>query len=78
MLLHAPLFSLIPEETARVAQAAFPHGHIYMQMRDELGPIYDNAIVYGMNRGTFAKEMSIVYHTRMFLSVHLLSRIYYR
>jgi transposase len=43
MLLHAPLFSLIPEETARVAQAAFPHGHIYMQMRDELGPIYDNA-----------------------------------
>jgi transposase len=43
MSLRAPLFSLIPEETARVAQAAFPNGHIYMRMRDELGPIYDNA-----------------------------------
>jgi transposase len=43
MSLRAPLFSLIPEQTARVAQAAFPNGHIYMRMRDELGPIYDNA-----------------------------------
>ena len=43
MSLRAPLFSLIPEQTARVAQAAFPNGHIYMHMRDELGPIYDNA-----------------------------------
>jgi transposase len=30
----------IPEETARVAHAAFPKGSIYMRMRDELGPIY--------------------------------------
>ena len=42
MSLRAPLFSLIPEETARVARAAFPNGHISMQMRDELGPIYPN------------------------------------
>jgi transposase len=42
MSLRAPLFSLIPEETARVARAAFPNGHIYLQMRDELGPIYTN------------------------------------
>src|SRR6266545_373144 len=43
MSLRVPLFSLIPEETARVAQAAFPNGNVYMRMRDELGPIYDNA-----------------------------------
>ena len=27
----------VPEETCRVAQAAFPRGNIYMRMRDELG-----------------------------------------
>lgn len=43
MSLRAPVFSLIPEETARVARAAFPNGHIYMRMRDELGPIYHNS-----------------------------------
>src|SRR5437868_3374147 len=30
----------IPEETARVARAAFPKSSVYMRMRDELGPIY--------------------------------------
>jgi transposase len=30
----------VPEETATVARAAFPKGHPYMQMRDELGSIY--------------------------------------
>lgn len=30
----------IPEETVVVAQAAFPKGHPYMQMRDELGTLY--------------------------------------
>jgi transposase len=30
----------IPEETARVAQAAFPKGNLYMQMRDEFEGIY--------------------------------------
>jgi transposase len=29
----------IPEQTARVAQAAFPGGDLSMRMRDELGPI---------------------------------------
>jgi transposase len=43
MSLRAPVFSLIPEETARVAQAAFPNGHSYIRMRDELGPIYHNS-----------------------------------
>src|SRR5215210_6164861 len=42
MSLRAPLVYCIPEETARVARAAFPHGNPYLRMRDELGPIYTN------------------------------------
>ena len=30
----------VPEETKRVAEAAFPKGNIYMRMRDELGTFY--------------------------------------
>src|SRR6185437_4721416 len=30
----------IPEETQRVAQAAFPHGTIYMQMHDMFSNLY--------------------------------------
>src|SRR5215510_6488039 len=30
----------IPEETQRVARAAFPRGNLYMQVADRLGPIY--------------------------------------
>ena len=30
----------VPEETAQVARAAFPHGNLYLQMRDELGTLY--------------------------------------
>ena len=33
----------IPAETARVARAAFPKGHPCLRLRDELGPIYDDA-----------------------------------
>jgi transposase len=32
----------VPEETARVAHAAFPHGTPYLTFRDELGPIFQN------------------------------------
>jgi len=32
----------VPEETARVARAAYPKGNPYMQMRDELGTIYED------------------------------------
>lgn len=42
MSLRAPLFSVIPEQTAQVARAAFPKGNPYMRMRDALGPIYHN------------------------------------
>lgn len=33
----------IPEDTQRVARAAFPKGNLYMRMRDELGAIYPDA-----------------------------------
>ena len=33
----------IPAETVRIAQAAFPKGTMCMQMRDTLGPIYEDA-----------------------------------
>lgn len=42
MSLRAPLFYVIPDDTARVAKAAFPKGNLYMRMRDELGPLYHN------------------------------------
>jgi transposase len=33
----------VPDETARVARAAFPRGTAWMRLRDELGPIYRDA-----------------------------------
>ncbi len=42
MSLHAPIIYCIPDETARVAHAAFPKGNPYLRMRDALGPIYLN------------------------------------
>src|SRR5216683_3031120 len=42
MTLHSPNEFSIPEETARVARAAYPKGNIYMKMRDALGPIYQD------------------------------------
>jgi transposase len=43
MCLRPEPIGSVPEETARVARAAFPKGNIYMQMRDVLGAIYDDA-----------------------------------
>jgi transposase len=31
----------VPEETARIARAAYPRGNIYLQLRDEYGTIYE-------------------------------------
>jgi transposase len=42
MTLHAFDHRAIPEETARVAKAAFPKGNPYMKMRDELGVLYQD------------------------------------
>jgi transposase len=33
----------IPEETRRVAQAAFPKGNVYLTIRDKLGPLFSDA-----------------------------------
>jgi transposase len=40
----------VPEETARVARAAFPRGSAWLRLRDELGQIYEDA--------TFAELLS--------------------
>jgi len=32
----------VPEETARVARAAYPKGNLYLRIRDELGTIYED------------------------------------
>ncbi len=42
MSLHPQAFCPIPEETIRVAHAAYPKGNVYMSVRDELGAIYDD------------------------------------
>lgn len=49
MSLHVEEIPPIPEETVRVARAAFPKGNLYMQMRDVLGTFYkdqDFAFLY--------------------------------
>ena len=33
----------VPDQTGRVARAAFPKGNIYLKLRDEFGTIYDDA-----------------------------------
>ncbi len=42
MSLHSKLFTVVPEETVRVARAAFPQGNRYRRMRDESGVIYED------------------------------------
>lgn len=40
MSLHPQPVPPVPEETARVARAAFPHGNLYLVMRDALGALF--------------------------------------
>jgi transposase len=42
MSLRAPIVYCLPEDTARVARAAFPKGNAYLRVADALGPIYSN------------------------------------
>ena len=42
MSLRAPLIYCLPDDTARVARAAFPKGNAYLRVYDALGPIYRN------------------------------------
>ena len=42
MSMHPRAIGPIPEETARVARAAFPRGNPYLTLRDQLGSLYDD------------------------------------
>jgi transposase len=42
MSLHARPKSEVPEETKKVARAAFPKGNIYIRMRDKLGVFFND------------------------------------
>jgi transposase len=42
MSMHAQPIPAIPEETACVAQAVLPEGNVWLQMRDELGTVYED------------------------------------
>ncbi len=42
MSLQPQVVYRVPDETARVARAAFPKGNVYMRMYDELGMLYAN------------------------------------
>jgi transposase len=44
MSLRPEVIGPVPDETARVARAAFPHGNRYLCLRDELGVVYDDAV----------------------------------
>jgi len=53
MSMRPPAIQDIPEETARIAKAAFRKGNPYMKMRDELGtcftddPFFDRYLPMG-------------------------------
>ena len=52
MSLHPHVIAPVPEETVRVARAAFPKGNPYLTLRDALGSIFqdeDFAAVFPMN-----------------------------
>src|SRR5687768_15634603 len=42
MCLHPRSVDPVPEETARVARAAFPKGTVYMTMKDALGEVFED------------------------------------
>lgn len=59
MSMHPRDFSVVPEDTARVARAAFPKGNNYLTLRDELGVIYEDeefASLFGSPRGRPAES----------------------
>jgi len=48
MSLQPESFEAVPADTARVAQAAFPRGTLYLWMRDELGMLYSDEEFAGL------------------------------
>ncbi len=45
MSLRLQPVSPVPEETERVARAAFPKGNIYVMLRDELGAVLQESVL---------------------------------
>ncbi len=43
MSLKLQPISPVPEETVRVARAAFPKGNLYLTLRDEIGTLYSDS-----------------------------------
>jgi hypothetical protein len=52
----------VPQETARVARAAFPTGNRYMTMRDELGVIYPNDLFADLRSICYSRRASRLTH----------------
>jgi transposase len=48
MSLKLSVIEPIPDETVRVARAAFPKGNLYLAMRDELGVLFEDADFMGL------------------------------
>jgi transposase len=48
MSLHSRPVDPLPEETARVARAAFPTGHPYLRVADELGTLFTDDLFAGL------------------------------
>ena len=48
MSLQPQTDSTIPEETTRIAQAAFPKGNVYLKLRDEMGLLYTDSQFAGL------------------------------
>ena len=48
MSLQPKEITLVPEETVRVARAAFPKGNVWLSLRDELGTIYSDEMFAGL------------------------------
>jgi transposase len=42
MSMHPSPIEPVPEETARIARAAFRRGNLLMRIRDEIGILYDD------------------------------------
>ena len=43
MSLKPSVIEPVPEQTARVARAAFPKGNLYISIRDQLGTLFEDA-----------------------------------
>lgn len=51
MSLHAKVDTDVPEETVRVAKAAFPQGNVYLTLRDELDTLYSDEMFQSLFPG---------------------------